>query len=115
MSSWKETLAKVENLKFPLLILLAGAILMMIPGKPAGDATAGEEPPSLQTILSCTQGVGEAKVILSEHGVVVVCEGADDPRVCLEILRAVGANTGFGSDRISILKMAEVDEGGKGK
>ena len=114
MSSWKNALRRLENLKYPFLILLLGAILMMKPGSAAAGRTEPEDP-DLQTVLSCTQGVGEARVILSEHGVVVVCSGADDPQVSLEILQAVGAYTGFGSDRIKILKMADIVEGGKGK
>ena len=58
-------------------------------------------------ILSSSDGVGEAKVLISDSGVVVVCTGADDASVRLDIIRAVGSYTGFGADKITILKMAD--------
>ena len=38
-------------------------------------------------------------------GVVVVCEGADNPSLKLAIVDAVSKATGLGADRISVLKM----------
>ena len=38
-------------------------------------------------------------------GAVVVCQGADDPKVRLAIVDAVATVTGLGADRISVLKM----------
>ena len=38
-------------------------------------------------------------------GAVVVCQGADDPKVQLAIVDAVSTVTGLGADRISVLKM----------
>jgi len=37
--------------------------------------------------------------------VVVVCEGADSAAVRLRVTEAAAAYTGFGSDRITVLKM----------
>ena len=59
----------------------------------------------LCSVLSACEGVGEVKVIISEEGVVVVCEGANDAKVRLDIIRAVSSYTGFGTDRITVLKM----------
>lgn len=39
------------------------------------------------------------------RGAVVVCQGADDPKVRLAIVEAVSQATGLGADRISVLKM----------
>ncbi len=39
------------------------------------------------------------------RGAVVVCQGADDPRIRLAIVEAVSMATGLGTDRISVLKM----------
>ena len=114
MTNWKEKLEKLESMKLPLLILVVGAILMLLPSGASKAEEAVEEENPLQAILSCTQGVGEVKVIVSENGVVVACQGADEPEVCLRILKAVNAYTGFSSDRITILKMAEIEGGGKG-
>lgn len=38
-------------------------------------------------------------------GAVVVCDGADDPTVRLNIVEAVSKATGLGADKISVLKM----------
>jgi len=38
-------------------------------------------------------------------GAIVVCQGADDPKVRLAIVDAVATVTGLGADRISVLKM----------
>lgn len=95
--------------RYPLLILLLGVALMLLPGgKSAARAeTAAESAEErLQALLTATEGVGEARVLISDSGVVVVCRGADSAAVRLDILRAVGSFTGFGSDRITILKLA---------
>ena len=39
------------------------------------------------------------------QGAIVVCQGADDPVVRLQITQAVSRITGLGADRISVLKM----------
>lgn len=103
----KRILETLDRLKFPLLALLLGLGILLLPGK-----SREAEPPSdvnglLQQTLSCTRGVGQARVIVSDKGVVIVCQGADDAQVRLEIVRAVGSYTGFSSDRITVLKMAE--------
>ena len=83
----KEMLEKLKAYRFPLLILLLGAALMLL-----GEA------------LSLTQGVGEAYVLISDSGVVVVCDGADHAATRLEIVTAVRTYTGFGADQITVLK-----------
>ncbi len=94
----------VEKLKayaFPLLILLLGVLLMLLPS-PGARTQTGEA--SLGEALSLTQGVGEAYVLVSDSGVIVVCDGADDPAACLKIITAVRTYTGFGADQITVLK-----------
>lgn len=39
------------------------------------------------------------------QGAIVVCQGAEDPMVRLQITQAVSRITGLGTDRISVLKM----------
>ena len=92
--------------KYPVLILILGLVLMLIPsgGTSSGKAEGDNK---IEQMLSCTQGVGEAKVLVSETGVVVVCRGANNPSVRLEIINAISAYTGFTSDRITVLKMAD--------
>ena len=98
----------LKRYRYPLLILLLGAALMLLP---SGRSAAGEETglpgeeERLQELLASVEGVGDCRVLLSDSGVVIVCRGADDAGVRLEILRAVSAYTGFGSARISILKL----------
>ena len=43
-------------------------------------------------------------MLLSDSGVVVVCDGAQDPATRLEIVMAVRTYTGFGADQITVLK-----------
>ena len=97
---------KLESLKYPLLVLLVGILILLLPGGRKTETADGPEA-SLRAALSDTRGVGRAEVLISEHGVVVICEGADDAAVKLDILRAVGSYTGFGSDKITILRMGE--------
>lgn len=107
MSEIKEKAAKLEKFKYPLIILIVGVVLMLIPGKSTYLNTPSGTDEPLKTVLSCTSGVGRAEVIASECGVVVVCDGAEDAKVRLDIIRAVSSYTGFASDKITILKMTD--------
>ncbi len=107
MIDGKSLWAKLEKFKYPALILVIGLILLLLPG--STDRKEGEKDVNtmLQELLTHTEGVGEARVLISDSGVVVVCRGADDPRVRLDIIRAVISYTGFGSDKITVLKMSK--------
>ena len=105
-------MTKLEKLKYPLLILAIGFLFLLLP---SGSEKQTELPAAdvrMQDLLSATEGVGEARVLISDTGVVVLCSGAEDPRVRLDILRAVTSYTGFGSDKITILKMSKSFQGG---
>ncbi len=106
MDELKSKAAKLEKYKYPLLVLLLGVLLMLIPGKSDYSTSTSDDNP-LKTVLSSTLGVGRAEVIVSDSGVVVVCDGANNAKVRLEIIHAVGSYTGFTSDRITILKMTD--------
>ena len=96
----------LDKFKYPLLILVLGVILMLLPtGSAKSEEAEGNE--RIQQMLSSVEGVGEAQVIISDNGVVVVCRGAENAAVRLDIIRAISAYTGFGSDRITILKQAD--------
>ena len=97
---------KLQPFRYPLLILLVGLLLLLIPDGGKKEQAAGEDSRLCQ-ILSEAEGVGEARVLISEHGVLVVCEGAGSASVKLDILRAVGSYTGFGSDKITILTLRD--------
>ena len=96
----------LDKFKYPLLILVLGVILMLLPtGSAKSEEAEGDE--RIQQMLSSVEGVGEAQVIISDNGVVVVCRGAENAAVRLDIIRAISAYPGFGSDRITILKLAD--------
>ena len=97
---------KLDNVKYPLGVLVIGGVLMLLPSGGSSADGASEEEPMAQ-LLSSTQGVGESRVLISENGVVVVCQGAEKAGVRLDIIRAVSSYTGFTSDKITILKMAD--------
>ena len=98
---------RIDKFKYPILILCLGLALMLIPSSNESKLTGDQADKLLSYILSSADGVGEARVIVSEKGVVVVCSGADNAKVRLEIIEAVSAYTGFTSDRITVLKMAD--------
>ena len=105
-----------KNNGWLLWILLAG-VLLLIPGKSAGQsppkAERSNEELRLAETLSRVDGVGEASVLLAEKpgreegflGAVVVCPGADRPEVRLRIVEIVAAFTGLGSHQIVVQKM----------
>ena len=97
----KEIAEKVKAYRFPLLILAVGIALMLLP---SAAKSAPEESGNLGEALSMTQGVGEAYVLISDNGVVVVCDGASDAATRLQIITAVKTYTGFGADQITVLK-----------
>ena len=107
MDEKEKAFAKLEKYKYPLLILLIGLLFLLLPSGSAKRSEPDEPDLRLQELLSCTEGIGETRVLISDSGVVVICRGAENPRVRLDIIRAVGSYTGFGSDKITVLKMAE--------
>ena len=102
--------------KFVLIALCAGLLLILLPRKPASDAGNGDpmaasgipldtESGRIAALLEEIRGVGEAEVLLSGNGAVIVCRGAEDPDVRLNVTNAVAAYTGLGSDKITVMKM----------
>jgi len=109
---------KLGKNKYVLLILFLGLLLLLLPGKRSttqspgtGDPLAASgipmdtESSRIAGLLECIRGVGEAEVLLSGNGAVVVCEGAENPTVQWNVTNAVSAYTGLGSDKISVIKM----------
>lgn len=110
MSELRKRLKSLDKFKYPLLILVLGLGLMLLPT--GGSQSQAEDQSTdglLSAVLTATEGVGRARVIVSDSGVVVVCQGADNAGVRLDIIKAVSAYTGFGSDKITVLKMADAD------
>ena len=117
------TKALAKN-KYVLLVLCVGLGLMLLPRRTAETSYSETAAPAatgmpmaasgipldaecgrIAALLRSIRGVGEAEVLLSSNGCVVVCTGADSPAVRLDVTNAVAAYTGLGSDRISVMKM----------
>ena len=112
--------------KYALLLLCLGLALLLLPRR-SGSAVSAASAPSaaaaegdpmeasgipldteserIGELLRAVQGVGEAEVLLSSRGCVVVCSGADSPAVRLDVTNAVAAYTGLGTDKIRVFKM----------
>lgn len=108
---WKKALTLIDKFKYPLLVLGIGVLLMLLPGG-VRSPTADPQEQTFAQILSKADGVGESVLVLSDSGIVVVCEGADDPAVKLALLQAIRSYTGFSADHITILKMSRHGKGG---
>lgn len=107
MDEIRKKLGRLDKFKYPLLVLLVGILLMLLPLSPPKTEAEDRSDRRLEEILSCSRGVGETRVLLSDSGVIVVCRGADDAAVRLDMIRAIHSYTGFGSDKITILKFAD--------
>ncbi len=105
MNELKEKLKSFRALAPALLVLLLGILLMTIPSGQEKRQTAGDESQLLAQLLSECSGIGDARVLISDKGVIVACEGAAKASVRLDILRAVSSYTGFGSEKITILQL----------
>ncbi len=95
------------RMKYVLLVAAVGLALLLWPaGGQSRDSAAGEtEEARLETLLSSMEGVGRTRVLLSERGAAVVCQGADSAVARLDIVEAVRCYTGLGADKIAIFKM----------
>ena len=107
MIDGKKIWKRLADYKYPLLVLLLGVCILLIPSQSVRNENAEATENTLETVLAVSDGVGRVRVLLSENGAVVVCDGADKAAVRLDILRAIGSYTGFGSDRITVLKMSD--------
>lgn len=60
--------------------------------------------------MKLNRGSGTQDVVVTEQvyptyqGAVIVCQGADDPAVCLSVTEAVAVLTGLGSEKITVVK-----------
>ena len=112
--------------KYVWLVLALGLALLLLPGRSAekapdlaaehrvagvGDALPSSgipldtESERLAALLGEIDGVGDASVLLSGSGAVIVCTGGDSPTARYLVTNAVSAYTGLGSDKITVMKM----------
>lgn len=98
--------AGLAKYKYPLIVLIIGLVLLVLPSGSANNSTDGgmnDDEQRLSLVLQSSSGVGNASVLISEHGAVVVCDGAADPEVKLRVVKTVEAYTGLGCDEIQVL------------
>ncbi len=102
----KKMLDGLAKYKYPLIVLIVGLVLLLIPSgstKSSSDGVSNDDEQRLAAILESSRGVGNASVLISEHGAVVVCDGAANPEVKLSVIKSVEAYTGLGCDEIQVL------------
>lgn len=101
-----ETLKSARSIELILLVVLVCVLIFMfIEGdsayKPSREAYMAET-------LSAIHGAGKVRVLLSGEeqisGAVVLCEGADNISVMLDLQRSVQILTGLPLDKIEIIK-----------
>lgn len=99
----------VSKYKYPIIVLLIGLFLLLLPSKGTDNekSVATDDELRLERTLESSVGVGNVSVLISDNGVVVVCDGADNSGVKLSIIKAVEVFTGLSSDKIEILKTAD--------
>jgi len=127
MKAWKldELKGALRNSRYVLLVLALGLLLLLLPRSSStvssAKAAAGAGDPleasgipletecaRLGELLEAIRGVGAARVLLSRSGAVVVCDGASDAQVRLDVTDAVSAYTGLGSDKIRVMQRSRI-------
>ena len=91
------SLAAMKKGRAALAVLAAAsALLLLIPSGSDGaeDGSASEAESRLESVLAEVEGAGRVRVLCSEEGAAVVCEGAADAAVRLAVTRAVAAYHG---------------------
>lgn len=106
MDAVKKAMQSLSGWKYVLLVAAVGLALLLLPGGGQTEETsAAAEELRLEALLGSIEGVGEVRVLLSEHGAAVVCQGADDAAVRLSICRVLHCYTALGTDDIQVFKM----------
>ena len=98
---------QLNKLKFPLIFLVIGLVLMLGSNQSKPEIEMNKTDLLMGEVLSSVQNVGDCIVVISDQGVVIVCEGADKAKVRLEIIQAISSYTGYSSEKITILKMLD--------
>ena len=103
---------RIPSAQFDTFLQKAGTLCHLVYSSTGTDdvsETYYDTEARLETVLGEISGAGRVSVLYSDEGVAVVCEGASSAQVRLDIVNAVSAYTGFGSDRIKVLGMERSD------
>ena len=110
-----DTLSQIEGAgRCEVLLTLESGTEQILARDSETDREEGDDRQSLrrstETVIVSRGGSAEEAVVVRQlypvfRGAAVVCEGAGDPAVRLQVTRAVAALTGLGSDRIAISQM----------
>lgn len=105
MDGMKKALERLSGWKYVLLVAAVGLALLLMPSGSGALAEPDSEEARLEALLEQIEGVGEVRVLLSEQGAVVVCQGADNAIVRLGVCQVLRCYAGLGADRVEIFKM----------
>lgn len=100
--------AALKKYRFLILALFVGILLLTLPTHGSSKAPKTDEE-RFAALLQATDGVGDAQVLISDNGVVIVCDGAWNAEVRMTVINAAEAFTGFTSDKIQVL-MSDMEE-----
>lgn len=95
---------------FIVVAMLCVLAVLSLGNGDVGREGASEEELRIERILSQIEGAGRVSVMIAldetggRCGAVVVCSGAEDMRVLLEIQRSMQALTGLELSRIEVMK-----------
>lgn len=107
----------LKKYKYPLLVLMLGLILILLPTgslkKESSQDLSTDIESRFERVLERCDGVGEAYVLISDDGIVIVCDGASRAEVKYAVTKAAEAFTGFSGDRIQILRTGTITGGAK--
>ena len=109
----KHLFERMRNWKyFPVLLvlLLCLAMLLIVGGNAFGSETKSDLESRLESIIKSVDGVGDFSVFVSETGgnaigAIVICEGANDIGVRIDILNVVSTALNIPQSSIQICEM----------
>ncbi len=105
MGGMKKALERLAGWKYVLLVAAVGLFLLLLPSEGGAEGEPDSEEARLEALLEQIEGVGEVRVLLSEQGAAVVCQGADNAIVRLGISEVLRCYAGLSTDRIEVFKM----------
>lgn len=105
MDGMKKALERLSEWKYVLLVAAVGLLLLLMPSDSGSTSEPDSEEARLEVLLEQIEGVGEVRVLLSEQGAAVVCQGADNAIVRLGICEVLRCYAGLSTDRVEIFKM----------